>query len=215
MANRFGYSDVKYYDPKIVEIHGSFIVDSTQTSNTANYKCSSVTGSGIANILNVATGVYKVVLQDNYFHFNDISFSSSGLLGTPVAIASLSNTVPYVISTIGTSAQADWVLAGMDSGITAALGVAFVAGSSASSATGNGYAAPIITAAGNDKFQLFGNPETTINPAVGSSPYFMFQTLSPTNSSTTTMIAAIPTDQTIIRFRLRVRNTGAIKGKGE
>jgi hypothetical protein len=214
MAQRFFYRDVAYYDQRNVELSASFVVDSTQTANTANYLCSSVQGSGIAHILNVGTGVYKVVLSDTYQKYSGMDVSTSGLLGTQVAIASLSNSTPYVIKTMGTSAQADWVTAGLDNSVTAAVGVAFVAGSGASGATGTGYAAPIITAAGNTKFQIYGNPDTTINVANGGSPYFFFQCLDATNSSTTTQIATAMTDQTVVKLKIRLRNFGA-KATGE
>jgi len=206
MASRMFTEYAFTFNKNFVIIEGQFTVDSSQTTDTNNYKCSSVTGSGIKYVSNQAAGVYKITLTDRYFKFLGFDASLSGILGTQVAIASAVNGTPYVIKTIGTSAQADWVLAGMPAGVTAAVGVPFTAVTAASGSTGTGYVAPIITNAVTD-VRIYGIPDTTINPAVGTDPYLYIQTLSATNSSTTTQIATAPTDGTVVRFRLMVRNS--------
>lgn len=199
------------HNKAMVLLEGQFTVDSSQTSDTANYKVSSVQGTGISAIANIATGVYKITLVDRYFKMLGFNYSTAGINGTQVAIASLVNGTPYVIKTMGTSAQADWVLAGVPSGVTAAVGVAFTAVTAASGATGTGYAAPQITD-NITKIQVYGKPDLTINPANdGTAPYFYIQTL---QASTDTLTAAAPTDNTIIRFQLLLRNSNMV-GAGE
>jgi len=196
-------------------IEGEFEVDSSQTTAGAGYKIKllSTKGTGIDNIRNVATGVYRIDLSDNYFKLLGFNYSTKNVLGTQVAIASLSNGVPYVIKTLGTSAQADWVLAGMPSDITAAVGVAFTAVTAASGSTGNGYAAPMITN-GVVNVALYGNPDTTINSASPSStkPYLYIHTMYA--AATNITAPAAPVDGTVIRFQLLLRNSNMV-GTGE
>ena len=191
-------------------IQGQFTVDSTQTSDTTNYKVSAIKGTGISKILNIATGVYQITLTDKYFKFLNFHAVTASINTTQVAIASCSNGVPYVIKTLGTSAQADWVLAGMDSNVTAAVGVAFTAVTAASGATGTGYAAPQITD-NITKIQVYGVPDTTINPQPAGTPYFYIQTL---QASSDTLAAAAPTDGTIVYFDVLLRNSNMV-GTGE
>jgi hypothetical protein len=206
MASRMFTEYAFTFNKNFVIIEGQFNVLSSQTSDVNNYKCSAVSGSGIKYVANQAAGVYKISLSDRYFKFLGFDASLSGVLGTEVAIADASSGVPYVIKTMGTSVQADWVTAGMPAGVTAAVGVAFTAGAGASGASGNGFVAPIITNSVTD-VRVYGVPDNTLNPAVGTDPYLYIQTLAATNSSTTTQIATAPADGTVIRFRLMVRNS--------
>ena len=211
-VHRYRNHNLDSHNAGITLLEGQFTVDSTQTTDTTQYKvhAGSIQGTGIYKVSNQATGVYKVTLTDKYFKMLSFDYSVAGTLGTPVAIASASNGVPYVISTIGTSAQADFVLAGMDTNITAAVGVAFTAGSGASGSTGTGYVAPIITS-NVTRIQVYGDPNTTLNPKPNGSPYFYIQTL---QASTDVLTAAAPTDLTVIRFKIILRNSN-LKGTGE
>lgn len=211
MANKFVYKDGGFYDAKIKQLNVHFTVLSTQTTNVLNYKVSNVEGNGIANVALVGTGVYQITLADNYIKYLGLSYEIQDVIGTPVAIASLSNGVPYVISTVGTSALADWQLAGLGIGITPAVGVAFNAVTAASGSGGNGFAAPQTPS--GIAITTFGVPDGTINPAQpnASVPYFMIQCLNDTNSSTTTKVATTPPDNTSIRLRLLFRDSTVTK----
>lgn len=211
-VRRYRNHNIDSHNAGITLIEGQFTVDSSQTADTTQYKVKllSTQGTGIAKISNQATGVYKVTLTDKYFKLLSFNYSVAASLGSQVAIASLSNGVPYVIKTMGTSAQADWVLAGLDSNVTAAVGVAFTAVTAASGATGNGFAAPMITS-NVTAIQVYGDPNLTLNPQPNGAPYFYFQTL---QASTDTLTAAAPTDATVIRFKLLLRNSN-LKGSGE
>ncbi len=206
MASRMFTEYAFTLNKNFVILEGQFTVDSSQTAVTANYKCSSVSTIGIQNVANQAAGVYKITLKDRYFKFLGLDASLSGILGTQVAIASAVNGTPYVIKTIGTSTQADWVTAGLNNGITAAVGVAFTAVTAASGSGGNGYVAPIISNDVTD-VRVYGIPDTTINSAAGTDPYIYIQTLAATSSSVTTQVATAPADGTVVRFRIMLRNS--------
>lgn len=204
---------LRSHNKDMVFIEGQFTIDSTQTSDTTNYKTTGLQGTGVSSVANIATGVYKISLTDNHFKLLGANFSNASVLGTQVAIASLSNGVPYVIKTLGTSAQADWVLAGMSADITAAVGVAFTAVTAASGSTGTGYAAPMITN-GITKISVYGDPNKTINSASPTStkPYLYVQTFY--DAATDILAPAVPVDGTVIRFNLIFRDSGLL-GSGE
>lgn len=204
MASRMFTEYAFTFNKNFVILEGAFTVNSSQTADTNNYKCSNVEGSGIKYVANQATGVYKIELTDRYFKYLGFDASISGVLGTQVAIASAVNATPYVIKTMGTSVQADWVTAGLNNGVTAAVGVAFTAGSGASGSAGTGYVAPVITS-GVTMCQVYGDPNTTLNTAAGTRPYFYIQTLYDTTGPI--LAPAAPVDNTVIRFRLMVRNS--------
>lgn len=199
---------VESFQSGLTYIQASMTVDSTQTSNTSNYKISNLSGNGIANVALVGTGVYKVTLTNSFFTLLDFHANIQGPTGTPVAIASLAATTPYVVSTVGTSTAASWVIAGVPQSLSSsvAVGMAFVSSADSSTATGSGYAAPVITS-GVSTVQVYGNPNLTINTTQASAlPYFMFQTLY--TSAGPVLAPATPVDGTVLRINMFFRNSG-------
>lgn len=215
MASRIFKQFFYSFNTNPVLLEGQFTVNSAQTSDTNNYKTSSRQGTGLLYAAQVGTGVYKLSLTDVYFKFLGAQFCVSGVpnVASHVAVASLVAGTPYVIDAVGTTSQADWVLAGVPLGVTAAVGVAFVAAAGASGAAGTGFASPVKTS-GIANAEIFGVPDLTINPQIGTSPYLMFQTYYATASNSTPLIPANPVDGSVIRYRLLLRNSGQ-KGSGE
>lgn len=211
MASRSFQQFTKSLNHELVLLEANATVDSTQTAITDSNKVKSVKGSGIKNIKNVGTGTYRITFQDAYARYLSGTASVIATPDTPVAIASLSNGVSYSITTVGTSAVADWTLAGLDTDITPAVGIAFTAVTAASGSTGTGYAAPasLVQPA---VISVLGNPSLTIAKKVN--PYIIVQLYKPTNSSTTTLVLADPPDGSIIVFTFMLRNS-SVKGKGE
>lgn len=214
-VRRYRNHNLDSHSAGLTFLEGEFQVNSAQTTAGINYKTQALFGTGIKGVTWVATGVYRIDLVDNYFKLLNFQAQVKGVndVANHVAIASLSNATPYVITTMGTSAQADWVLAGLAADITAQVGVAFTAVSAASGSTGTGYASPVISAA-IYQIQLYGNADTTLNSAhpTVTYPYFYIQTL--VDSSNETLAAADPTDLSRIRFSIMLRNSN-LKGTGE
>ena len=148
----------------------SFVVDPT---NANGYGVSSFKPSGrVANVYmhtsatpatgnpNPASGYIIAVLQDNYSAFlgADSSFLAP-LSGTNISISGTSVMtvgVVYVITSLGTSTQANWQAVGLPASVAAAVGVSFVA-----SVTGGGTGTGIVQAAlpsGIDHTEVIGNP---------------------------------------------------------
>lgn len=206
MANRAFQQFTKSLNHELILLEANVVVDSGASGKTRSLK-----GSGIKSIKNVGTGTYQIVFQDAYKRYLGGHAGIIGAPGTPVAIASLSSGVSYFITTVGTSAAADWVAAGLDSSKTPAVGMAFVAGSGASGATGTGYAAPASVVIPS-VISVLGDPNLTITDSVD--PYIIVQVYQPTNSSTTTLVLADPPNNAVLGFTFWLRNS-SIKGKGE
>lgn len=108
-----------------------------------------------------AEGYIVVNLQDNYnAYLGGYSGFVSPLSGTPISISGSSVLTignVYVIVSLGTSTQANWVAAGLPANITAAVGVSFIA-SITGSGTGTGQVEAPATAGSNiDHIEVIGD----------------------------------------------------------
>lgn len=121
---------------------------------------------------NPASGVICVALQDNY---NDYRFGTAGwvvpLSGTPISISGssvLTRGAAYVIVSLGSSTQANWVTAGLSPFIKAAVGVSFIA-SGTGGFTGTGQVeAQKSTGAGITDIEVLGDANLMNNIQGGS-----------------------------------------------
>lgn len=122
----------------------------TSTTPTAN--------NGVTNP-NPANGIIIVQLKQNYNVFLgmkwDIQVPTTG--GT---VTSLTANTAYVINSVGTTTQAQWVTAGLPVGFTPAVGQPFIAAATASlSGSGNVKAVSNSSVA---SIEVFGDPNTLI-----------------------------------------------------
>lgn len=147
----------------IVDSGSITISAATTTSTTASFTYQAV-GSP-----NPAAGIIVVKLGDNY---NRYYGGFSGFVG-PLATSSTSTVanVINVIASLGTSTYAQWLAVGMPPGMTPAVGLAFVA---TSSAVIGGSAQCILAAATGsliDHIETVGDPTLSLGPIpVGGSP---------------------------------------------
>lgn len=147
-------------------------------------------GLGIASITRLAAGQYRIRLQDNYaklLQFN-ATMQSPPTASAATAAGSLTPGVVYQITSMGSTTQANWVTAGVPSGITAAVGVTFKC---AATTSGNGAAKPLVTS-GISAVELIGNNINMLNSqpySSGNGGYIDFQTMGPNM----TMAAYTPT----------------------
>lgn len=121
---------------------------------------------------NPASGYILAKLSDGFTSFQSVSStiippqSGASLL---VASAGLTAGLVYVITILGTTSQAQWEVLGVPHGVTAALGVAFVA--IATSCTGTGAVqVPATGGAAIVSIQPLGNPSVS-SVADGSAGY--------------------------------------------
>lgn len=85
-------------------------------------------GPGITAVTHLATGIYKVQFQDNYYRYYSGTWGFvAPVTGADVAGGAFVVGTPYVITALGNTTQAQWEAAGVPAGVTAAVGVSFVA----------------------------------------------------------------------------------------
>lgn len=185
MANRNFASAGKLYSMHVfpVLLDANFAVG-------ASGAVSDLKGPAVQSVTRLAAGIYQVQLQDKYNkYFIGSAQLSSPAPGSDVADGSFVVGTPYVITLVGTT---DWSAVGFPTGVTPAVGAAFVATTVGGAGTGT---AKAVTVSGISSVEVIGQPNLTITnslaqPNQGS--IFLIQTLGPTSSSVTTMIAKDP-----------------------
>jgi len=175
MANRNWANGGKLYIPHVmpVLVDCNFVVDTSNgnglgirnlkgpyVSQVYMHTSAPLVGSGNPN---PAAGEIIVKLQDNY---NRYYGGFSGFVG-PVGASTTSSVanVINIITVLGTATVAQWVAVGLPIGITPAVGVAFVATSSALIGGAAQTAIALAAGAGIDHIETVGDPNLTIAPA--------------------------------------------------
>lgn len=194
MANRNYASGGKVYSMHVkpVLIDCNFVVDST---NGNGLGIRSLKGPMVQNVFmhtsasagpgnsnpaspnvvvtnpNPAAGTIVVQLQDNFNRsFSGFNSNVSPVSGTP--LTSTTTGTAYVIVSLGTATAAQWLAAGVPSGITPAVGVAFIA--AATGTIGGSAAVEIAAAAGSGimSIETLGDPNLSIAPNPNASQGF-------------------------------------------
>lgn len=164
---------------------------------------SALKGSGVLSLTRVAAGTYKLQLEDDYNRF--LSFRSicvAPVTGSAVTAGSFVSGTLYQIVTVGST---DFSAVGLDSGVTAAPGVPFVA-TGAGSGTGTVKA---IGVSGIYGVELAGDPQTTVAPSVsGAGSILYFKTVNASG------VATDPASGSQLYIHVWYRNS-SVKGKGE
>lgn len=213
MSNRwmsqFWYSLHK----KPVTIDCNFIIDAANANGLGQR---TLKGAGINQVFchsstpatgnNVPTGFAQIFFDDSYYYYyGGFTGFVSPVTGSTVA-GSLSASTVYVIKSLGTTTQAQWVSAGLSSLIPAAVGVSFIAnGTSGSFGTGT-CATP--TKSGVTSVEVVGNANLTLNTTGPTGTgYIIVQFLGSTSSSVTTLIATQPADGSTVGMSFDLSNS--------
>ena len=198
----------------------NFVVDST---NGNGLGLRSLKGPTIMNVYmhttatpapgnpNPAAGTILIQLMDNYNRsLSGFDARISPVSGTPLT-ATTSGTA-YIIVSLGTATRSQWQAVGLPKGITPAVGVSFVA---TSSATIGGSAAVETTAAagtGISTIETVGDPNLSINPdptkSQGYGAYFILQTRNYSGAVTA------PADGSVLSIAMYLSNS-SIQVQGE
>jgi hypothetical protein len=175
---------------------------------------------------NPEAGVVLVQLGENYTrYFGGFAGFEGPLSGTPIAVATgpLVLGTPYVIVSVGTTTQAQWVALGLPIGETAAVGVPFIA--IATTTLGTGLVETQLASGVND-FELIGDPNATFANTIASQspsslnntaerrPFLMFYIMGPTSASVTTPIPTAPAVGTTVGMAFYLSNSSVLV-KGE
>jgi hypothetical protein len=162
---------------------------------------------GVASLTRLSAGRYRLKLQDNFAKLINLDVKLvSPVSGSDVAAGSLTPGVVYQITAMGTSTQANWVTAGVPSGITAAVGVVFLCAAT-SSGTGT---AKAIGVSGIHQVEMLGQSNNMLNnqPYVSNQGgYVDFQCLGPTAADDSTLIPTDPASGSIMYINVMVNNS--------
>jgi len=142
---------------------------------------------------------FALVKFKNNFNYYLGGFSGQIVPLTSTSTTSLTAGHVYVITSLGNSTTANWQTAGVLPGFTPAVGTAFVS-LITGSITGSGTVG-IPGVASATVLNIVGDPNLTIansNIASNAGAFQIVQFSAPTNSSTTTLVAAAPADGTVI-----------------
>ena len=188
MANR------NFPSNKVYNQHTMMVQLDCQIAIGASGAVSSFYGKGINAVARMATGIYRIQLQDNYQALIQVDGSVvSPLTGAAVTAGTFVIGTPYRITTLGTT---NYNALGLPAGLAPAIGLVFVA---TAIGTGTGTA----TAIGNSGISgiecLNLNTGNAVSGMLSNQPainnqggYIYIQTLSPTSTSITTNIPANP-----------------------
>lgn len=198
MANRNWASGGKCYSMHVMPI----LLDAHGTVN-ATGGIDNLVGPCISSITKLDTGIYKIKLQDNYsglYHF-DCDFDGQDNAGSAADPSGVATNKVYIISTVG---DTDWESAGLNPGITPAVGVAFFLTANPIAGTGR---VDTYAASGIDSCELIGNPNTTLAPqqVQNQGGELIFQTL----------FDATPTDPfatSVMRIKIYLSNSSILIG---
>lgn len=156
---------------------------------------------------NPAAGLILVKFADN---FNQYFFGTAGfvapLTGSNVVVDSTSLTIgkAYVITVLGTSTAADWVTLGVPIGITAAVGVAFIAAATGAGSGSGQVQLAASAGAGVYHIEVIGDPNKTLNSQAGAQMgqangnQMVLGCYGPTSTSNPTLLLVAPANNTTI-----------------
>ncbi len=166
------------------------------------------TTGGVKSITRLAAGVYRLQLDDNYNSFSEFRATiKAPVTGSNVAATALTPGVMYEITALGTTTQANWVTAGVPSGITAAVGTVFLA---AATSSGNG-TAKAIGFSGVTSIEVLGDPQQMLSnqPFVQGSGggYITIKCNGPTATADTAPVATDPASGSQIYIQLWMNNS--------
>lgn len=120
-------------------------------------------GPGIKAVTRLATGVYQIQFQDNYYlHYLMEWKMAAPVTGASVTDGSFVIGTPYIITAVGTT---NWASAGLATGLTAAVGQGFVATSIGGAGTGT---AKAVGTSGIYAIEHIGDPSLMVNPAASA-----------------------------------------------
>jgi hypothetical protein len=140
---------------------------------------------------------------------NNFNYYLGGFDGeiAPLASSNLTSVTAgsaYVITSLGTTTLAQWQTAGLIAGLVPAVGQAFIAAESSSIGGTGTVGAPGVPT--THKVMVVGDPNQSIansNISQNAGAIIILQFSAPTNSSTTTLVAANPADGSTVGLCFR------------
>lgn len=159
---------------------------------------------------NPASGLVLVQLKQNFNKYiSAMSSIKSPNSGSNVLVASAGvvTGLAYVISVVGTTTAAGWQALGLPVGVTAAVGVAFIAKATTTSA-GTG-AVQVQSVSGISCMEVIGLTDSAISYPIdpNGGQWFIAQLLGATAAGNTALIPKAPAEDSIISLSLCFDNS--------
>lgn len=160
----------------------------------------SSTPGKVGNITNPNPAVgYAQVRFKNNFNYYLGGFSGWAAPLASTSTTSTTNHNAYAITSLGTTTLAQWQAAGLPQGLIPTVGQSFIATATGAIGGTGTVGVPGIPTTG--LISIVGDPNQTLNNsniATNAGATMILQLLAPTNSSTTTLVAAAPADGTVM-----------------
>lgn len=122
--------------PGITSCFGNITIGATGA--VSSFSAPDVATSGITRL---TTGIYTIKFNESFGGYMGFNWNvDPGVTGSAIAAGSLVTGTQYQITTLGTTTQANWVTAGLNTNYTAAVGVPFTA---VGTTSGNGTATAV------------------------------------------------------------------------
>lgn len=186
-----------------------------------------IVGPYVSSVTKLATGMYKIQMADSYsgYYIGGAQFISP-VTGSALLIdassAALSVGSAYQITVVGDATAAQWTALGVPTGVTPAVGVAFVALATGNGATSTARVKLMAAGSGIDKIELLANPNTSIAPATATlgvlGTIVMIQTLQAQIGAATTQGTALqyapasPADGSTLKLSFLLSNSSVLIG---
>lgn len=206
LKNQFGEVSENFVLGGSSSLACNFVVDHT---NGNGLGVRSVKGAGIANVFmntsatplggnpNPIAGLILIQLKAGYSGYQSGSYGfDSPLSGSPVTSTTTGHA--YVIVSLGTTTGAQWLAAGLPSGVAPAVGASFVA--IATGAIGGTGAVEVQSSSGIMSIELVGDPNQSSAPSIGGA-WILSQCLNASSALTA------PADGTVIGLNFVMNGT--------
>lgn len=191
MANRRFYQFLYSKVPMLTMIQGNVVIG-------ASGAVSSSSGVGVTSVTKLATGIYRIKLQDNYNHFVGADFTlESPVTGGSVSDGSFVADTLYQITAVGTT---DWASVGLPSDLTATVGQVFVASATGGAGSGTAKAVGLTGVADIEVAGVL--PDTMLAPSTAGS-YITIQCVDAAGALVS------PASGSSIGFQIFLRNSSA------
>jgi hypothetical protein len=216
LRNQFGEVQNDFVLSGSGVITAKFIVDNTQPLGQRNLTVTggqalqgisqvfmNTSGTPPAGLINPSPGYIVVQFATGYSgHLNDAHSLGAPASGTPVNVTSgLSAGNPYVISSVGTTTQAQWQFLGLPAGLLPTVSQAFLA-VTGSGGTGTGVVmTQKASGSGIDHLEVVGLPTLGIQTGSLSGGQIILVALAATSSSTTTFTPTAPAAGSVIELQ--------------
>jgi hypothetical protein len=163
---------------------------------------------------NPAAGYALVQFKNNFnIYVGGFSGFVTPVSGTPILVtAGLTIGNPYIITTVGTTTQAQWQTLGLPAGLVPTVGQSFIAITAAAGVGTGVVEAPAASGSGIQLIDVIGDPNQSINNssiAANGGAYVLLRFLSATAAGNTALVATAPANGSVCGMTFKFDQSSA------